>query len=72
MLPGLRAVEPGTQVVCVKDEGAVLLVKAGNLEFEAKRQYFTNDLEVADLAVRNNAEDATSRRVIYRTAAASD
>jgi hypothetical protein len=34
---GITGVEPGTQVVCVKDEGPVLLVKAGNLEFDAKR-----------------------------------
>jgi len=27
-----------------------------NLEFEAKRQYLTNDLDVADLAVTNDAE----------------
>jgi hypothetical protein len=53
---GLTGVEPGTRVVCVKDEGAVLLVKVENLEFEAKRQYLTNDLDVADLAVRNDGE----------------
>ena len=53
---GITGLEPGTQVVCVKDEGPVLLVKAGSLEFEAKRQYLTNDLDVADLAVRNDAE----------------
>lgn len=53
---GITGVEPGTRVVCVKDEGPVLLVKAGNLEFEAKWQYLTNDLDVADLAVRNDAE----------------
>jgi hypothetical protein len=52
----LTGVEPGTRVVCVKDEGPVLLVKMDNLEFEAKRQYLTNDLDVADLAVRNDAE----------------
>jgi hypothetical protein len=52
----LTGVEPGTRVVCVKDEGPVLLVKVDNLEFEAKRQYLTNDLNVADLAVRNDAE----------------
>jgi hypothetical protein len=34
----------------------VLLVKVDNLEFEAKRQYLTDDLDVADLAVRNDAE----------------
>ena len=53
---GLTGVEPGTRVLCVKDEGPVLLVKVENLEFEAKRQYLTNDLDVADLAVRNDAE----------------
>jgi hypothetical protein len=52
----LTGVEPGTRVVCVKDEGPVLLVKAENLEFEAKRQYLTNDLDVADLAVRNDSD----------------
>jgi len=53
---GITGVEPGTRVVCIKDEGPVLLVKVDNLEFEAKRQYLTNDLDVADLAVRNDAE----------------
>jgi len=53
---GLTGIEAGTRVVCVKDEGPVLLVKVDNLEFEAKRQYLTNDLDVADLAVRNDAE----------------
>jgi len=53
---GITGVERGTRVVCIKDEGPVLLVKAGNLEFEAKRQFLTNDLDVADLAVRNDAE----------------
>jgi hypothetical protein len=31
-------------------------VKAGDLEFDAERQYLTNDLNVADLAVRDDAE----------------
>ena len=53
---GITGFEPGTRVVCVKDEGPVLLVKVDNLEFEAKRQYLTDDLDVADLAVRNDAE----------------
>jgi len=53
---GITGVKPGTQVVCVKDEGQVLLVKAGDLEFEAKRQNLTNVLDIADLAVRNDAE----------------
>ncbi len=53
---GITGFEPGTRVVCVKDEGPVLLVKVDDLEFEAKRQYLTNDLDVADLAVRNDAE----------------
>jgi hypothetical protein len=53
---GITGFEPGTRVVCVKDEGSVLLIKVDNLEFEAKREYLTDDLDVADLAVRNDAE----------------
>ena len=53
---GITGVNAGTEVVCIKDEGPALLVKTGNLEFEAKRQYLTNDLDVADLATRDDAE----------------
>lgn len=53
---GITGFEPGTRVVCIKDEGPMLLVQAGNLQFEAKRQYLTNDLDVANLAVRDDAE----------------
>ena len=53
---GITGLEAGSRVICVKDEGPVLLVKAGNVEFEAKRQYLTNDLNIADLAVRNDEE----------------
>ena len=53
---GVTGVEPGTRVVLVRDEGPWLLVKEGNLEFEAERQYLTNDLDVADLALSNDAE----------------
>jgi hypothetical protein len=49
---GITGFEPGTRVVCIKDDGPMLLVRAGNLQFEAKRQYLTNDLDVANLAVR--------------------
>jgi hypothetical protein len=53
---GITGLSAGTRVVCIKDEGQVLRVKAGNLEFDAERQYLTNDLNVADLAVRDDAE----------------
>jgi hypothetical protein len=53
---GVTGLAAGTRVVCAKDEGAALLVKMGNLEFEVKRQYLTNDLDVADLALRNDVE----------------
>jgi len=53
---GVTGFNAGTQVVCVKDNGPVLTVKAGNVEFEAQRQYLTNDLNVAELAVKNDAE----------------
>jgi hypothetical protein len=53
---GITGVGAGTKVTCVKDQGPLLFVKAGDLEFEAKRQYLTNDLDVADLAVRDDVE----------------
>ena len=34
----------------------MVLVKFGNVEFDVKRQYLTNDLDVADIAARNDAE----------------
>jgi len=52
-ITGLRA---GTLVACVKDNGGMLLVTTGDLEFEAKRQYLTNDLDIADLASTNDAQ----------------
>ena len=53
---GITGVSPGTQVVCVKGEGPMPIVKAGNLEFEAQRQYLTNDVDIAELAVRGDTE----------------
>jgi hypothetical protein len=53
---GITGLGAGTQVVRVKDEGPVVLVKFGNVEFDVKRQYLTNDLDVADIAARNDAE----------------
>jgi hypothetical protein len=58
---GITGFSAGTRVVCVKDQGPVLLVKAGDLEFQAQRQYLTNDLDIAELAVRDDAE---AQRVI--------
>jgi hypothetical protein len=53
---GITGLSAGTLVACVKDNGGVLLVTTGTLEFEAKRQYLTNDLDVADLASGNDAQ----------------
>jgi len=53
---GVTGLSAGTQVVCVKDKGPLLRVKAGNVEFDAERQYLTNDLNIADFAVRDDAE----------------
>jgi hypothetical protein len=53
---GITGLKPGTLVACVKDNGGVLLVTTGNLELEAKRKYLTNDLDIADLASRNDAQ----------------
>ena len=53
---GITGLSAGTLVACVKDNGGVLLVTTGDLEFEAKRQDLTNDLNIADLASRNDAQ----------------
>ncbi len=53
---GITGIRAGTRVVCVKDNGAVFLVKTGDLEFGAKREYLTNNLDIADLASRNDAD----------------
>src|SRR5215813_7488854 len=44
---GITGILPGTKVVCVKADGNVLRVKANNVEFEAKAQDLTNDLDIA-------------------------
>ena len=53
---GITGLSAGTLVACVKDNGGMLLVTTDTLEFEAKRQYLTNDLDIADLASRNDAQ----------------
>ena len=53
---GITGLSAGTRVVCVKDDGPVLVVKMGDLEFGAKREYLTNNLDIADLASRNDAD----------------
>jgi hypothetical protein len=53
---GITGLKAGTLVACVKDNQGVILVTTGNLEFEAKWQYLTNDLDIADLASRHDAQ----------------
>ena len=65
----LTGVEPGTRVVCVKDEGPVVLVKVDNLEFEAKRQYLTNDLKKFAAFVNAHAPTRSNKRKIACTPA---
>jgi len=53
---GITGLSAGTRLVCLKDEGAVLLVKTGNLRFEVKRSFLTKNLDLADRASSNDAE----------------
>jgi len=54
---GVRGILPGTKVVRVRDVGpSMLRVSAGDIQFDAKAQDLTNDLDVADLASRNDEQ----------------
>ena len=44
---GIRGIRAGTPVRLIKDGGATLRVTDGQQEFDAKREYLTNDLDVA-------------------------
>jgi hypothetical protein len=45
---GITGIAPGTKVVRVRDNGSMLRVRTGSVEFEAAAQDLTNDLDVAD------------------------
>jgi hypothetical protein len=58
---GVRGIRAGTPVRLIKDSGATLRVTDGQQEFDAKREYLTNDL---DLASRVAAQQASQQAAI--------
>lgn len=52
---GIRGIRAGTPVKLVKDSGVTLRVTDGKEEFEAKREYLTNDLDIAARAAGQQA-----------------
>jgi hypothetical protein len=52
---GVRGIRAGTPVRVIKDSGATLRVTDGTQEFEARREYLTNDLDIAAQATGQQA-----------------
>jgi hypothetical protein len=53
---GITGIAPGTKVVRVRDDGSMLRVRTGDVEFEATAQDLTNDLDVAATVSRGDAQ----------------
>jgi len=47
---------PGTRVKLIKDQGETLLVQSEDTEFEVRGDQLTNDLDLADLVARQDAQ----------------
>ena len=54
---GVTGIVPGTKVVRVRNDGSVLRVRTGDVEFEAAAQDLTNDLDVAATVSRGDAQE---------------
>jgi len=54
---GVTGIAPGTKVVRVRNDGSVLRVRTGDVEFEAAAQDLTNDLDVAATVSRGDAQE---------------
>ena len=58
---GMRGIRAGSKVTLVKDAGAILRVSDGKQEFDARREFLTNDLDIAALAhTRQMGEQAAN------------
>ena len=53
---GITGIAPGTKVIRVRDDGSMLRVRTGDVEFEATAQDLTNDLDVADAVSGGDAQ----------------
>ena len=54
---GVTGIVPGTKVVRVRNDGSVLRVRTGDVEFEATPRDLTNDLDVAATVSRGDAQE---------------
>jgi hypothetical protein len=52
---GVRGIRAGTPVRLIKDSGGTLRVTDGQQEFDAKREYLTNDLDIASRVAAQQA-----------------
>jgi hypothetical protein len=53
---GITGIAPGTKVVRVRNDGSVLRVRTGGVEFEVAAQDLTNDLDVAAAVSKGDAQ----------------
>lgn len=51
----MTGVPPGTELVRVKETGNIIRVRKGDIEFDAKRQDLTNDLDIVERVGRADA-----------------
>lgn len=51
---GISGVKPGTKVKLIKDGDEVMRVSDGTIEFDARKDHLTNDLETASLSARQD------------------
>lgn len=59
---GVKGVRPGTKVTLIQDKGASLRVADGQQEFEVRREFVTNDLDVvARVFAALNAQQVAAR-----------
>jgi len=59
---GITGIAPGTKVVRVRNDGSVLRVRTGDVEFEATAQDLTNDLDIAATVSRGDAQEQQALR----------
>jgi len=69
---GLSGIKPGTKVKLIKDGNEVVRVSDGAIEFDARKEYLTNDLETASLVARHdiNSQAQLRQRMAIEGAAA--
>jgi hypothetical protein len=59
---GVAGIKPGTKVKLIKDGAEVVRVSDGAMEFDARKEHLTNDLEIASLSARQDVNSQAQLR----------